>query len=167
MSDDPRRRLLALLSPVLERVADLRPASRTDPTSARSLIDALEDAFPYSGDTAQAIGEALRRGIAEGWLCDRGDPNARFCRLAKPSTQTLDLSIDVVSLEGPALEHTHPAGEVTLGFPSSGHDDAVRFDGHPPGWVFLGPGTRHVPRVEGGRMDLIYFLPGGAVQWHA
>ena len=38
-----------------------------------------------------------------------------------------------------------------------GDGDAVRFDGRPAGWVFLGPGSRHKPQVDGGRMNLIYF----------
>ena len=40
------------------------------------------------------------------------------------------------------------------------------FDGRGTGWVFLRPGSRHVPSVSGHRMNLIYFLPGGAVEWH-
>jgi hypothetical protein len=162
----PQQRLLTLLQPVLDKVAELAPAKRDQPDSARALVSALDEAFPYDGEVAQSIGEEIRRGIDEGWLCNKGDDNAKFSRLAKPSPQTHNLSIDIVSLQGPALEHTHPAGEVTLGFPSKGHTAEARFDGHPPGWVFKEPGSRHVPTVEGGRMDLIYFLPGGAVEWH-
>jgi hypothetical protein len=160
---DPTQRLLVLLNPVLARVAALDPSSCETAEASMRLLDGLREAFPTEGSQVQAIGELLVEGIAEGWLCGHGDPGARFSRVAKANPTTHDLSVDVVSLEGPALPHTHPRGEVTLGFAAQGDP---RFDGHPPGWVFMPPGSTHTPTVEGGRMHLVYFLPGGAVQWH-
>jgi hypothetical protein len=113
----------------------------------------------------QSIASALRRGVADGVLCDRGEPDARFCRLAKATPATRDFSLDLVSLTGPAAEHMHPAGEITLALASSMDDHAARFDGHPPGWVVLPAGSRHIPTVTGGRMLLLYALPGGQVNW--
>jgi hypothetical protein len=161
--NDSAEPLLELLDPVLERVAELDPSACTDAEAQARLLRALQEAFPIDGPHVQAIGEMLRQGIADGWLCNHGEPAARFSRVAKPSPATRDLSIDVVSLEGAALAHTHPRGEVTLGFAAEG---TPRFDGHPPGWVFMAPGSTHTPTVEGGRMYLLYVLPGGAVQWH-
>jgi hypothetical protein len=162
MPTDP---LLDLLQPVLDEVARLQPQTREDPVAATELQDALESAFPSTGEIARAIGAELHRGIAQGWLCNRGSEGARFSRVAKPSPRTRDLSVDVVALEGPALRHKHPRGEVTLGFAAPGSDQEVRFDGHRPGWVFMAPGSTHTPTVTGGRMHLLYFLPGGAVEW--
>lgn len=159
-------RVMALLPPMLAKVAELDPASATDEASRARLLAALEDAFPADGEDVRALGEALAAGIDDGSVCNRGEENARFSRLAKAGPDTHGLSIDVVALRGPALEHTHPKGEVTLGFAASSDDGAARFDGHPPGWVFMPPGSRHVPTVDGGRMFLIYFLPDGAVTWH-
>ena len=160
-----REDLLAALAPVLERVAALAPQTRTTDDAISELEAELSTSFPIGGAVAQSIRGAIEAAIAEGWLCDRGAPEARFSRLAKPTPRTHDLSVDVVSLEGAAVRHTHPAGEITLGFPAPGTDDTVRFDGRPVGWVFCRPGSTHTPTVEGGRMNLIYFLPGGAVQW--
>lgn len=159
-------RVMDLLPPILATLAELDPASAHDEAAQARLLAALEAAFPVEGDAVRTLGEALAAAIEEGSICDRGDENARFSRLAKAGPQTHGLSIDVVSLQGPALEHTHPKGEVTLGFAASARDGAARFDGHPAGWVFMPPGSRHVPTVEGGRMFLIYFLPDGAVTWH-
>lgn len=159
-------RLHALLAPVMEKIVQLDPQRCDDADRAGALVAELGRAFPPGGQTVQEIGEAIRTGIEDGSLCNRGEPNARFCRVAKPGQLGPDLSVDVVSLQGPALAHTHPRGEVTLGFASDGAGSDVRFDGHPPGWVFMQPGSRHTPTVTGGRMNLIYFLPGGAVQWH-
>lgn len=156
-----RDQLLELLQPVLRRIAPLVEEP------AEQWADRLRSAFPVEGEVVQQIGTALAQGIEQGWLCDRGDATARFSRVAKASPETSDLSIDVVALEGPALEHTHPRGELTLGFAAPGSDPAhVRFEEQPPGWVVCQPGSRHVPTVTGGRMHLLYFLPGGAVQWH-
>lgn len=157
---------MALLPPVLAKVAQLDPASADTPEKATALREALEQAFPSDGPDVQALGEAIAAGVADGSICDRGSEDARFSRLARAGEPTHGLSIDVVSLKGPALEHTHPKGEVTLGFPAAAKDAEARFDGHPSGWVFMPPGSKHVPTVTGGRMFLIYFLPDGAVTWH-
>jgi hypothetical protein len=163
--------LLSLIDPLLEEVARLDPASRTSAEQIADLESQLRERFPTSSSLMRALEASLHRGVAEGWLCDRGEPQARFCRIAKPTPETRGLSVDIVNLEGAAVEHTHPHGEVTIGFAAGGgNDDAsqteISFDGRPPGWVFLGPGSRHTPTVEGGRMTLMYFLPNGAVQWH-
>ena len=159
-------RVMDLLPPMLAKVAELDPASAGDDPARARLLAALEEAFPADGESVRTLGEAIAAGVADGSICNRGDDNARFSRIAKAGEATHGLSIDVVSLQGPALEHTHPKGEVTLGFAATEADGAARFDGHPPGWVFMPPGSRHVPTVEGGRMFLIYFLPDGAVTWH-
>lgn len=174
--------LLELLAPILARVSGLDIASHQSKTDLRTLEATLEHEFPHAGEHVQAIGRAIERGIAAGELANRGEPDARFSRVAKPSPASCGLSIDIVSMIGAGLEHTHPAGEITIGFPaqpssaSSGEpgalgggeasNQACRFEGRAPGWVCLGPGSRHVPRVEGERMNLLYFLPGGAVEWH-
>jgi hypothetical protein len=164
-------RLLALLSPILARVAELDVESRTTPEAIHELEATLEHEYPYAGAQVQAIGELLALGVKAGWLADRGTPDARFGRVAKPGPATHGLSIDVVSMLGAGVEHSHPRGEVTLGFVAEGQvgedtRQSCHFEARPPGWVVLGPSSRHVPTVTGARMNLIYFLPGGAVEWH-
>ncbi len=163
--------LLDLIDPLLEEVARLDPASRTSPEQIAALESQLRERFPHASPLVRAVEASLHRGVEEGWLCDRGEPQARFCRIAKGTPASHGLSVDVVSLDGAAVEHTHPKGEVTIGFAARGANgetatEEISFDGRPPGWVFLGPGSRHTPTVEGGRMTLMYFLPDGAVQWH-
>ncbi|MFO7564626.1 MAG: DUF4863 family protein [Enhygromyxa sp.] len=166
-ASDSTDHLLTLLSPILARVAELDVEQRTTPEAIGELEAALEREFPHASPQVQAIGDLLARGVEQGWLADRGAPEARFGRLAKPSPATCGLSIDVVSMIGAGVEHSHPRGEVTLGFPAEPHNtQACHFEARPPGWVVLGPSSRHVPTVTGARMNLIYFLPGGAVEWH-
>lgn len=165
LSDGPQQ-LLAALDPILARVAALDLPAKTSASEVEDVQAALEREFPYAGEQIQAIGALLARGVDEGWLADRGAPESRFSRVAKPTDQTHDLSVDVVSMVGSGLEHTHLAGEVTLGFPAGDPTKSCQFEGREPGWVVLGPDSRHIPTVDGERMNLIYFLPGGAVKWH-
>jgi hypothetical protein len=157
--------LVDLLAPILQHVAALRPAERTSEADARALLDSLRGRFPEHGADAHALATALRSGVADGSLCDRGDANARFSRVAKPGPDTCGLSVDVVSLEGEALRHRHPRGEVTFAIAADPSSTGSRFDGEPPGWVFRAPGSEHVPTVTGPRMILLYFLPEGAIEW--
>ncbi|MEM6995926.1 MAG: DUF4863 family protein [Myxococcota bacterium] len=164
----PTQPLLDMLAPVTKTVASLDPSGATDDAATAKLLRDLEEAWPFDGEAVQAIGNEIRRGVAEGWLCDRGEPDARFCRVAKATPDTQDLSIDIVALSGAALRHTHPRGEVTMAFPAepAPADAAGRFDGHAPGWVVMAAGSTHTPTVAGPRMHLLYFLPGGKVEWH-
>jgi hypothetical protein len=166
-SPAPDARLKELLAPLLAKVASLEPHERRDPEAIQDLEEQMEASFPFSGEHIQALGTEIAQGVRDGWLCNRGEADSRFSRVAKPSDTTHGLSVDCVSMTGSAVDHTHTKGEVTVGFPAEGADaDAVRFEGRPAGWVFLGPGSRHRPQVDGGRMNLIYFLPDGAVEWH-
>ena len=57
---------------------------------------------------------------------------------------------------------THPNGEVDLCFTVDGNPT---FDGNAPGWTVYEPGSWHVPSVADGVMDILYFLPGGAIKF--
>ena len=162
----PADALVTLLEPIAARIAELSPAQCTDPDAAAAMSATLEAEFPFAGAQVQAIARLIDEGIAAGWLCDRGEPSARFCRLAKPGPRTAEMSVDIVALQGAALAHDHPNGEVTLAF-AAAPGTAGRFDGHPPGWVVMPAGSSHTPTVTGARMHLLYFLPHGAVRWHA
>lgn len=130
--------------------------------AAPDCAEALEAAHPFPSPGMKRIRALCAKGIEEGWLVPReGGPRVRFGRLAK------DLggyTVDCVLIEGKALGHTHPKGEVTIGFAWEGEPT---FDGHPEGWVVYPPESHHVPTVEGGTMLFVYFLPGGEVVWDA
>lgn len=146
--------LIAALAPICRTVASLDLAQ---PAQAEA---ALRDAV--APEAIAEIGAMLSAAFDAGWLCPKGGPEVFFGRLAKPSPATGGASIDAVEMGGPALEHVHPKGEVSLCFARSG---TPRFDGRGPGFVVLPPGSRHVPTVTGGRMLIVYFLPDGAMEW--
>ena len=147
-------RLNAALAPVLEVVQRIDPA---DP-EARAR---LEEALPLDGPALTALRAVVREGVEARWLAERENAGVRFGRVRKASSDD-DLSIDCVHMDGPGPGHTHPNGEIDLCFAVSGDPT---FDGHPPGWTVYPPGSWHVPTVAGGVMDILYFLPGGAIRF--
>jgi hypothetical protein len=147
--------LLAALAPILDALA---PVSLDDPTAVKRMLD---ERFPPDGDVVTRARALFRAGVAAGWLCDRENAGVRFSRVLK-ATEPGKWSIDAVHMQGPGAAHVHPRGEVDLCF---GVDGAPRFDDNPPGWTVYGPQTWHVPTVAGGAMDILYFLPGGAIQF--
>ncbi len=147
--------LLAHLAPVMEL---LRTQDLLLPHRARA---ALQQQFAVTSPwflTAKAL---VRRGVAEGWLCDRQNAGVKFSRVKKAHAAD-DFSVDAVHMSGGGAPHTHPLGEVSIAFAVSG---APRFDGHAEGFAIYAPRSWHVPTVTGGVMDIVYFLPGGAVQF--
>lgn len=157
MSDEPypaRRELQSILEGFVPTIDAL------DLTAADAAAR-LETAHPFEGETMERVRALCEAGMEEGWLVPRqGGPDVRFGRLAK------DLggySVDCVLMSGAALGHTHPKGEINIGFAWEGEDP--RFDGHPAGWVVYPPGSHHVPTVTDGRMLFVYFMPGGEVEW--
>ncbi|MBX7080179.1 MAG: DUF4863 family protein [Nannocystaceae bacterium] len=158
-----RAALDTTLAPVLASIAALPQPSTA--AEAAALQQALHERWPLAHPQIVALASALREGVAAGWLCDRGEPSARFCRLAKPSPSSFDHSLDLVALSGAGMAHAHPRGEITLALPADERDADARFDGAPAGWIVYPAGSSHTPTVTGGRMILLYALPGGAVQW--
>jgi len=145
------------LEPILEFLA------KQDVSNAKSLQAELNQRYPLESSDIQGLKALFAEGVEQGWLCDREGGGAKFSRVAKAGDNSANYSIDAVRLSGPGVWHRHTNGEIDLCFASAG--DAPEFDGHPPGWVVFAPGSDHVPTVNGGQMDILYFLPGGALEW--
>ena len=121
----------------------------------------LNQRFPADGAVVAQIFAACREGAAAGWLCQREQGGIRFGRVAKPSPELHNHSIDVVDMnEVAGPHHTHPNGEIDLIMPTEGD---ARFDGRGAGWLVYPPGSSHRPTVSGGRAFVLYLLPGGAI----
>jgi hypothetical protein len=143
------------LAPFARAVANL------DLTSPALATLALTEQFPPSA--LRPVRELLKAANQEGWLTPkRASETLTFGRLAKPAEDLGNCSIDVVDMSGAGASHTHPNGEVNLAFTLDGDP---RFIGRPEGWIVEPPGSHHVPEVTGGRMLIVYFLPGGAMVW--
>lgn len=145
--------LLDALAPVLDVVATVDP---DDPGA----LATLEEKLPLQSPALVRVKELFAEGRAAGWLCDREAGGVRFSRVKKAGED--GLSIDAVHMSSPGPGHTHPRGEVDLCFAVEGEP---RFDGRAPGWTVYPAGSWHVPTVTGGVMDILYFLPGGAIEF--
>lgn len=144
--------LQALLDQVLAVVAEVDP----DAADAAAVLAAR---LPLDGPVLHALRGELRAAIAEGRAAQRENDGVRFSRLRKAAGEG-ELSVDVVHMAKPALAHTHPRGEIDLCFAVA---EGARFDDRPEGWTVYPSGSWHVPTVTGGAMDILYFLPGGAI----
>jgi hypothetical protein len=145
--------LLAALQPIVDALGEL---ALDDAAAAQR---ALAARLPLDGAVVRAVVAAAEPGIEQGWLLPKEAGGVRFGRVAK------DLggySVDVVLSAGAGPRHRHPRGEIDL---LIARDGAPRFDGHAPGWAVYAPGSEHVPGVRGGTMLIVYFLPGGAIEW--
>jgi Domain of unknown function (DUF4863) len=148
----PREALLQSLEPLLQILGDLNAG---DPAFSADVLN--------QGSWA-ALERAALEALEEGWLVTReAGPHVRFGRLAKAGPETRGFSIDAVVMDGPAPgAHTHLSGEFDFCLPLEG---TPRFDGHGERWVVYPPGSRHIPTVAGGRMFILYFVPGGALRF--
>lgn len=147
-----REVLLQHLEPLLQILSDLDAG---DPTFSAEVLN--------QGSWV-ALELAAREALAQGWLVTReAGPYVRFGRLAKAGPETRGFSIDAVVMDGPAPgAHTHVNGEFDLSIPLEG---SPRFDGHAERWLVYPPGSRHIPTVAGGKMLILYFVPGGALRF--
>ncbi len=150
-----RESALDILAPVLDIVRTIDPS---DPNAGARLTAEL----PLDSPAMTAVAKLVSEGLADGWMVPREGGGIRYGRLAKPTPDTHGFSIDAVDMSGPGPGHTHPAGEIDLCFALEGNPS---FDGHPAGWVVLPPDSWHVPTVSGGRMGILYFLPGGEIHF--
>jgi hypothetical protein len=152
MNQDDFRTLIAKLTQELEGL----PLDE-------QMADRLNTAHPAGSPTFEAIFEACRVGVADGWMCEREAQGIRYGRVLKSAPDLHGYSVDVVEMNncvGP--HHVHPNGEIDLVMPLEGD---ARFDGQAAGWKVYGPGTAHRPTVRGGRAYVLYLLPQGAIQF--
>lgn len=132
-----------------------------DASDPEGCTAALNEQYPFDGETVGAIRAICDEGLKSGWLVPKeAGPSVRFGRLSKDFH---GYAVDLVLMkEGSGRGHTHPQGEFNMCFPIEG---APMFDGNPPGWLVYGNGSHHVPTVTGGTMLFVYFTPGGDVIW--
>jgi len=151
--DEQRRALAEILAPVVAEIA----AVPWD----RALNERLNALFPPDGPLFNALEACCDDGIATGWMGLQGDDARKGGRVLHPGPDTAGLSVDVVQLIdfcGP--HHRHPNGEVCAVMPA---EPTGRFDGRPRGWAVYPAGSDHWPDATGGRVRVLFLLPGGAI----
>ena len=147
-----KEEFLAMLRPFCEQLG----AVDADAPDAAA---ACEAAMPFAGAQVAALRSAAMAAIDSDWLLPKENAGIRFGRVAK---ELCGFSVDAVLMDMPGPRHRHPGGEFDLCFARTGEP---LFDGKPEGWVVYGKGSVHVPTVRGGSMLILYFLPGGAIEF--
>ena len=149
----PQEELSALLTPIAATLATV------DLVDARLAKAAIEAALPFDGPVIAALKKAALAGSKEGWIHPKANGAIKFGR---PAKNLSGFTVDAVLMSTPGPMHRHGQGEIDLCFATSG---TPRFDGHSEGWVVFPPGSVHVPTVANGEMLILYFLPGGAIEF--
>ncbi len=155
MSSRDVEKFKELMEPIFAAVAGAKIDS--------SLEAELNAAYPPSSATFRTIEHACHEAIGAGWMCSQGGEGRKFGRVLEPSSDTKDLSVDVVDLTdivGP--HHRHPTGEVCMVMPVA---EGAKFDEHPAGWCVNPPGSAHHPTVTNGRALVLYLLPKGEIEF--
>lgn len=154
--DEFQTRFHQLLAPMLDVLAEV------DLAQPEKVKETLEQRWPAQSPTMLELQKQFQEGRERGYLCDREAGGVSFSRVLKAGVAG-NWSIDAVHMNAPGPAHTHPKGEVDLCFAVEG---SPRFDDNEPGWTVYGPGSSHAPTVSGGKMDILYFLPDGAIEFH-
>jgi hypothetical protein len=147
-----KEEFLSLLQPLLR---ELRAVDVEAEDAAATCVRLL----PPDSAAVQRVRDAAFAAVDSDWLLPKENGGIRFGRVAKDVS---GFSVDAVLMDRPGPQHRHPNGEIDLCFRRSGEP---RFDGSPEGWVVYGRGSVHVPTVQGGEMLILYFLPGGAIEF--
>ncbi|TAN52582.1 MAG: DUF4863 family protein [Rhodospirillales bacterium] len=127
----------------------------------KTLESVLNDRFSAASPLYSEIEALCKQAIIEGWMCNQGEGDRRWGRVAEPSPEMHDFSVDVVAMaHGHGPHHSHPLGEIVLTMPQT---PAARFDARGAGWLVYPPGSGHYPTVTGGPALVLYLLPKGKI----
>lgn len=143
----------------VELLRPLAEALQAIDVDAADASQQAENTVAFGGDQIAKIRAAATANIDSEWLMPKEAGGVRFGRVAK---ELCGFSVDCVFMSSPGPRHRHPNGEIDLCFATKGE---ARFDGQPEGWVVYGKGSEHVPTVTDGEMLILYFLPGGAIEF--
>ena len=143
----------------VELLRPLVKALRAVDVDQKDAAGAAERAAAFGGPMVAAIATAAKASIGSEWLLPKSQGGIRFGRVAKDLE---GFSVDAVLMDKPGPQHRHPNGEIDLCFATKGEP---RFDNHAAGWVVYGRNSTHVPTVSAGEMLILYFLPGGAIDF--
>lgn len=125
----------------------------------------LNDRYGASTDRFNVLLTLLRAGIAEGWACynEIAGPDYRRGRIAEASAATHGFTVESGKLKNVLGNyHRHPKGEINMIGPV---DATGQFCGDGVGWKVFAPDSCHYPTVTGGTVTLLFFLPGGLIEY--
>ncbi|KAI1633361.1 p-hydroxylaminobenzoate lyase [Biscogniauxia mediterranea] len=156
-----------------------------DLTPGQALEERLNRNYGPGSDTYSALSAYARQGLAEGWLAptEVGGRAYRRGKIALPDASTRFFSITAVYMDASTSSssssssgsgskqepltgqyHAHPYGEINCVIPVGVEKEGAELEGM-AGW--RGAGTHHYPRVRGGALVALFFLPAGRISYKA
>ncbi|MGC6508435.1 MAG: DUF4863 family protein [Myxococcota bacterium] len=149
-----KQKLINHLTPLLVHLKSL------DLSAVEQSRTELESEFPIDGQWASELKKILIAHQDADWLFPSSHRDIRFGQLC--DAQAFGISIDTVDMDKAGPSHLHLNGEVDIAFSIEGKP---KFDGNGEGWTVYPPNSWHRPTVTGGRMIILYFLPGAALKF--
>ncbi|MDJ0522880.1 MAG: DUF4863 family protein [Planctomycetota bacterium] len=123
-------------------------------------VAVLDERHPFDSDDIHSIRELLADGLDDDWIVlNELHPGVSQGRIIR---ELGGYSVTALLIRGTGRGHTHPEGEIGLGFDWAG---SPHMNGHGPGWVVFPPGSHHIPEVVDGQMLFLFFRPHGQVVW--
>ncbi|KAK9895485.1 hypothetical protein P389DRAFT_197542 [Cystobasidium minutum MCA 4210] len=164
--------LVALAEEFMTEIKDLTPGKKLE---AKLNTEYGPESRYYKGFEELAL-----RGLKDGWLAnvEIEGPRYRRSRLRQPSEQLNWFSITAVYMDSldeavfSGQYHAHPYGEINMSIQVPGTGPNPQLEGlndfwAGKGWTCPGPGSHHYPRVRGGGVIALFFLPAGRISYNA
>jgi len=148
---------LALIRQVLDFIGD-RPLDG-------ALEFELNRRFGPYGAFHDRLVTLMKAGVDEGWAGYAPVDGAGYSRgrIADVSAETRGMLVESGLMRDVVGQyHRHTRGEIDLVIPLG---ETARWCGHGAGWVVYPPGSEHFPTTEGGQALILFFLPGGAIDY--
>ncbi|KAF2966072.1 hypothetical protein GQX73_g7505 [Xylaria multiplex] len=161
------QKLVKRCSEFLAEVEDLTPG--------KELEERLNKDYGVGNPYYEDLCGLVRQGLTEGWVAETELGHGRMYRrgkIALPNAETRYFSITTVYMESEDIfsgqYHAHPYGEINCVVQV---DETAELEGmngwRGAGWTSPGPGTHHYPRVRGGALVALFFLPAGRISYKA
>ncbi|MEJ8859156.1 DUF4863 family protein [Variovorax robiniae] len=125
----------------------------------------LNDHYGPRSERYAELLKLLRLGIEEEWACysEITGPDYRRGRIAEASALTHGFTVESGRLSNVLGNyHRHPRGEINMIGPV---DATGKFCGNGAGWKVFPPNSSHFPTVTGGTVTMLFFLPGGEIEY--
>jgi hypothetical protein len=127
----------------------------------------LNRRFGLYGPFYDRLAKLLKVGLEEGWVGYTPVEGAGYSRgrIAEASPETRNMRVESgLMCDVVGQYHRHTRGEINLVVPI---DPTAQWCGRGAGWVVYPPGSEHFPTTTGGKAVMMFFLPGGEIEYKA
>jgi hypothetical protein len=159
---------------ILSRCACLRGLTSFPRTPGKELEKKLNTEYGPGNPYYEDFCKYIRQGLEEGWVAETEIDGHIYRRgkIALPNPETHYFSITAVYMnsveEYSGQYHAHPYGEINCVVRLDPTAELMGMHGwQGDGWTCPGPGTHHYPRVRGGALVALFFLPAGRISYEA